>query len=40
MLEPTRTPLPHIVHLLAISLLLLYYIKMTAKVNDTMHGTL
>ena len=35
MLEPTRAPLPHIEHLLAISLLSLYYIKTADEVNDT-----
>jgi hypothetical protein len=38
MFDPTRAPLPHIAQLLAINLLSLYYIKMTVKVNDTMHG--
>jgi len=34
MLEPTRAPLPHIEHLLAINLLSFYYTKTMGEVND------
>lgn len=37
MLEPTRAPLPHIEHFLAINLLSLYYTKSMSEVNDTIN---